>query len=968
MHCRLSARLLAPLALLACAAGAHAQGSLDVTFRFLPDLTQPPIELERAFLPGSFNNWGQPYTTGTNCIQSGNQSQMTYVPAEEEYRYTRALVIGQTYTYKVQYHTNTSGTECTWIADPLNPVTTGPNADSVVEVANPMAFQLARERNDDNEVFAVSAGLFGTAAFTSIQFQVNDGPLQNGLPFYDDATNLFRYALPAPVAPPGYFRIVATDSQGRTVDEEIGLVPPDVTDLARPPGLQDGITYVNNATVRLSLFAPYKSFVHVIGDFNDWEISDDYLLFRDADGQNPQTTDSLWWWIELDGLTPGEEYAFQYLVDGELRVADPYSEKVLDDGNDPFIPDVTYPDLQPYPPGQQEIVGVLQPGASEYVWQTTGYQRPPMEKLVVYELLVRDFLARHDYQTITDTLDYLDRMGVTAIEAMPVEEFDGNISWGYNPMFVFAPDKYYGPEDELKRFIDECHRRGIAVIMDVAYNHQTGQSPLIRLYNEGEYGAPTPENPWANPLARHPFNVYYDLNHESAATQYWLDRANAHWLTEYRVDGFRFDLSKGFVQTCNGGLCTDGNWSNYNPGRIAILKRMADRLWDVDDEAYVILEHFGANNEEQELAAHGRDEGLPGMILWHNLNRAYSQSAMGYLSDGSFSSDLSSTYPPNRGMPVTGLVTYMESHDEQWIMYRLRAYGPQTTGYDVQSLPVALERLKLASTFFLTVPGPRMIWQFGELGYGWGNAGEQCLRDAGDDCPAAAPGRTDPKPIRWDYRSDPLRVNLYKVYEALLRIREDYEVFTSPDTEVSLSVGQGNAGRRIKLSLDDVQVVILGNFGLAPRAVFPEFHQAGTWYEFFSDTELEVTNTNAPLVLQPGEARLYATVDIPSPEPGIYTVAAEGDPAAPAAFQLDAAQPNPFAASTTLAFAIPAAGAVRLEVFDVLGRRVAVLVDERLRAGSYQGTLSAAGLPSGVYVARLTAAGRTATTKLTLAR
>ncbi|MDX1419855.1 MAG: alpha-amylase family glycosyl hydrolase [Rubricoccaceae bacterium] len=965
---RTSLRLLALLALgPLLAAGAHAQGSLDVTFRFLPDLTPPPIEpVERAFVPGSFNDWG-PNTDGQ--ISPGAPSQMTYVEAEDEYRYTIALAPGEHF-YKIHYHRNGSGTDYEWITDPLaqDPCTYGQfGSDCRVEVADPMAFQLARERNAGNEVFAVSAGLFGSQDFTSIEFQIGDGPLQDGLPFFDDATGLFRYELPAPVPAPGYFRLRATDALGRTVEDAVGFVPPDVVDRARPTGLPDGITYVNDTTVRLSLFAPQKSFVHVIGEFNDWTADDNSLLFRDADGADPFTTDSLWWWIEIDGLTPGEEYAFQYLVDGELRVTDPYVEKVLHPFDDDFIPEVTYPNLKPYPEGQREIVGVLQPGKPDYDWQSDGYERPALEDLVIYELLVRDFIERHDYQTLVDTLDYLDRLGVTAIELMPVSEFDGNINWGYAPAFVFAPDKFYGPEEELKRFIDECHLRGIAVLLDVVYNHATGQSPLIRLYNEGDYGPPTPDNPWANPTARHPFNVFYDLNHESAATQHWLDRVNAHWIEEYRVDGYRFDLSKGFVQTCNGGICTDGNWSQYNPGRIALLKRMADQIWDVDDETYVVLEHFAANNEEQELAAYGRDQGLPGMLLWHNLNRPYSQAAMGYLNDGGFSSDLSSTYPPNRGMPVTGLVTYMESHDEQWLMYRLRAYGPQEDDYDVRELNTAVHRLKLAASFFLTVPGPRMIWQFGELGYGWGESGEQCLREAGDDCPPEAPGRTDPKPIRWDYQDDWRRDHLYQVYDALLRLRNDYNVFTSPDTEVDLSVGQGNPGRRIKLSLDGTQVVILGNFGLEERAVFPEFHQTGTWYEFFTDEEIEVTNTNDPFILKPGEARIYSTVDFPSPPAGIYAVPVEDD-TRPVAFRLDGPAPNPFSTATTLAFAVPEPGDVQLEVFDLLGRRVAVLVSEPLPAGSYRAELSAAGLPSGVYVVRLAAAGQSATTKLTLTR
>ena len=94
-------------------------------------------------------------------------------------------------------------------------------------------------------------------------------------------------------------------------------------------------------------------------------------------------------------------------------------------------------------------VGVLQPGADEYNLNVTNYERPEIKDLVIYELL-RDFLSKHSYQTLIDTLDYLDRLGVTAIELMPVNEFEGNLSWGYNPAFHIALDKYYGTQKLLR--------------------------------------------------------------------------------------------------------------------------------------------------------------------------------------------------------------------------------------------------------------------------------------------------------------------------------------------------------------------------------------------------------------------------------------------------------------------------------------------------------------------------------------
>ena len=728
---------------------------------------------------------------------------------------------------------------------------------------------------------------------------------------------------------------------------------PAVEDRPRPPGIEDGINYDPNDPTRvtLSLYAPGKSFVYVIGDFTNWEVDPAYFMYRDA-----PRPDSVHWWITIEGLTPGQEYAFQYFIDGELRLADLFTHKVLDPWHDPFIPSSTYPNLKPYPTGKTEgIVAVLQPGAPPYQWQVTDFKRPPAHELVIYKLLVRDFVARHDYATLIDTLDYLKRLGVNAIELMPVAEFDGNISWGYNPAFHLAPDKYYGPANDLKRFVDECHRRGIAVILDVVYNHATGNSPLVQLYG------PTPDNPFINIPARHPFNVFYDLNHEHPYIQYWLDRANRYWLEEFRVDGFRFDLSKGFTQKYTDNDV--GAWSAYDASRIRLLKRMADAIWAVDSTAYIILEHFADNQEEKELAAYGQDRGRAGMLLWHNLNRAFSQSVMGYLNDPNFSSDLTTIYYKNRGFPTPNLVTYMESHDEQWLMYRMRAYGARRGSYDVRSLPVALDRMKLAGAFFFTVPGPKMIWQFGELGYGYGERGEQCLEGAGDSCPSIAPGRTDPKPIRWDYRNDPLRMKLYKTWAELLRLRREHAVFRSPETQVRMRLQHGVPGRWISLTHPELSVVVVGNFGLEPLVVTPTFPQTGTWYDYFNGDSLVVSDPNTGIELLPGEFRLYTNRYIGRAEPGLITVGVAPDevPALPDRVQLEAPFPNPFRTRVTFRYALPKPVRIRLAVYDLLGRQVAMLVDGLQAAGQHTITWTPEKLAAGLYLVRLEAGGHTET-------
>jgi hypothetical protein len=388
-----------------------------------------------------------------------------------------------------------------------------------------------------------------------------------------------------------------------------------------PAGLKEGINYdPNNTSVTLLLAAPEKTSVSVIGEFpgSNWTVQPQYQMTNTADGY--------YWYVTINGLSPGVEYAYQYLVDGTLKIADPYTEKILDPNNDQFIPPTTYPSLKPYPTGMTTgIVSILQTASTAYNWQVNNFQRPDKRSLVIYELLVRDFVVNHNWNALRDTLSYLKSLGINAIEIMPFNEFEGNSSWGYNPDFYFAPDKYYGPENTLKEFIDSCHKDGIAVIMDMVLNHSFGSSPMVQLYWDAINNRPAANNPWFNPVPKHAFNVGYDMNHESLATRYFVSRVLDHWLNNYKIDGFRFDLSKGFTQTqtCdnNGNNCDVAAFGNYEQTRIDIWKRYYDTLQLKSAGAYAILEHFADNSEETVLSSYG-------MMLWGNMNYNYNQASM----------------------------------------------------------------------------------------------------------------------------------------------------------------------------------------------------------------------------------------------------------------------------------------------------------------------------------------------------
>ena len=281
-----------------------------------------------------------------------------------------------------------------------------------------------------------------------------------------------------------------------------------------PAGASDGVTYTNSGTSAIfNLYAPGKTSVSVIGDFNNWQ--------ADAKSNLKNTSDGKRWWVQIDNLDPNQEYAYQFLIDGNLKVADPYCEKILDPNNDNYISSAIYPNLKTYPTGKTTgIVSVMQGNKPTYTWKNASITRPDKKNLVIYELHVRDFIAAHDFGTLKDTLNYLSGLGVNAVELMPVNEFEGNLSWGYNPSFYFAHDKYYGTKNALKAFIDECHARGMAVILDMVLNHSFGQSPMVQMYFDTANNRPAANNPWFNAVPTHTYNVGYDFNHESQANKY----------------------------------------------------------------------------------------------------------------------------------------------------------------------------------------------------------------------------------------------------------------------------------------------------------------------------------------------------------------------------------------------------------------------------------------------------------------
>lgn len=589
--------------------------------------------------------------------------------------------------------------------------------------------------------------------------------------------------------------------------------------MARPAGIVSGIYYDENDPTKVTLctYAASKTapaqHVFVIGDFNDWAVSNTYQMKQDGN----------YFWLEISGLNPRQEYAFQYMVvraDGVVKkISDLYSEKVLHK-DDQWEPVKVDPTLMAYPAKGDGYVTVIQTDKPEFEWSdaTLNFKRPDKNNLVIYEAWIYDHTPTRDIQGMIDRMFYYEDLGINAIELMPVQEFDGNLNWGYSPNHYFALDKAYGTPEQFKTFIDECHKRGIAVILDMVFNHATGLNPMNKLY---PWGTDLSQNPWFNVNAPHGDNVYEDWNHDFEPAHEMFIRTLQYWLTEYKVDGFRLDLSHGLCGA-TAGTSVRNIKDYYEKGVKA-----------VSPDAYMILEHWGTNcdNDRRELISNG-------MLCWDNTTNAYYQTAMGWLKDGdSFTN-------ANRD----GYVSYCESHDEERAFFKAKEWGDGDLKTDEQE---RIGRVPLNMAFLTLLNGPQMFYHFAEFGFDyskWQNASGQWGKDDSGSAPYGKTASNDnykmqPKarPEKWlgegAWRTDAV----HKVGRAIqLRTRLMPNVFEGNPTKVE--IGGGKAVRTIQWGSD---VFVAGNFSATETktVTIPE----GKWYNYYEQVEqIETTVTLIP--------------------------------------------------------------------------------------------------------------------------
>ena len=631
--------------------------------------------------------------------------------------------------------------------------------------------------------------------------------------------------------------------------------------------LLDGVNYdpADPTKATLVLNAPFKDFIYVAGSFNNYQPNGSYAMKKDPTSGK--------FWLELTGLVPDQVYTFQYWVcdvtnrptnsPAIVKTADPFSTLVLSPFDDPEIASLgVYPNLPAYPTGQEREVTVLQTGPNayyKYSWSaaTTNFVKPKKKDLTIYEVLVRDFDANRSYQDLINKIDYFRNLKVNAIQLMPVMEFEGNLSWGYNTVYHLAPDKRYGPPAKLKEFIDLCHQNGIAVILDVALNHVFGRSPLERMWmtdtdNDGWGNGITAENPYCNQAAMHSYSVGSDLNHfrePDNLTNTYVLRTIKTWIEDYKIDGFRWDLTKGFTNSCPSNVAggQEACTNSYLADRVTKLKFYADKQWELDPNFFVIFEHLGSGgsyNEEVEWANYLRSGDSKGIMQWRKMTDPYAN-----LLKGNGTSLSGVTDPSDR------FVGYAESHDEERVTYKALTEAGQTQG----NLAKVHLRSSAMGAVHILVPGPKMIWHFGDLG--WDRSLWTCQNGntsfSNPDCKLD----TKPQP-QWteNWLADTNRSNIYNNWSRLINLKKTEAVFENG----SFAWNFGSTGHpRLDIYTSTSQtsslsyVYVLTNFTNNTYNVAGGFPFTGTWANLMDNSTFSVTDTNMNISIEPGGFRVF---------------------------------------------------------------------------------------------------------------
>ncbi|MFD3163501.1 alpha-amylase family glycosyl hydrolase [Herpetosiphon sp. NSE202] len=523
-----------------------------------------------------------------------------------------------------------------------------------------------------------------------------------------------------------------------------------------PDGVWMGAHDQGNGKVAFALYAPWKQSVHLIGSFNDWDQTADPMSISDRGV----------WWIIKENLTPGE-HAYQFVVDGETIIGDPYARELRWAGGD-----------QP-----QAIIHVGEP---VYEWHDADFGIRPLNELVIYEIHVGDFSEAGTFKAVTERIPYLQDLGVNALELMPLFEFPGDRSWGYNPAYFFAPESTYGTPADLRELIDTAHQHGIGVILDVVFNHVDHSSPINYLYPYDQSPFFSSDgNPWGFP----------DLNHWNEAVKQLMSDVQQYWLSDMHVDGFRYDHAEGIGFDGENGVSFLG-W----------------QARQVKPHVYLIAENL---------------KDYTGMVLntdmdssWH---RSFHSQMFANLREGDFEGNQYGNVEATMGIidfrnagysDNAQAINYLESHDEQRIIYEAQTNGNI-------SRETAYLKSRLGAIVLFTAAGVPMLYHGQEFGMDT----ERTI---------------DKNVLKWELLETPEGSDLHAFYRGMIQLRTSSKALVGNNVQPIAVDAERKLLAYYRWADDGSEhVIVVVNFGITLQYLDVHFPVGGLWHEWVYNYDRE---------------------------------------------------------------------------------------------------------------------------------
>ena len=545
------------------------------------------------------------------------------------------------------------------------------------------------------------------------------------------------------------------------------------------------------ALIEFNLFAPYNKGVALVGSFSNWQ---DIPMQKGEDGYFRTK-------VELEDDT----YQYKFRVQSKSWFFEP-DQWV--DVNDPYATDIDN--------STQNCVVRIKDGkriVDTYEWKHDDKSLPPDSELVIYEMHVGDFsggeedpYARGKYVHVIEKLDYLCDLGINAIELMPVKEYPGDHSWGYNPRYFFATESSYGSAAQLKKLIDECHARGIRIIMDGIYNHSEAESPLTQIDHDYWYhhSPRDPDNNWGPE-----FNYeFYDEKLQTYPARRFAGDTVRFWIEEYHIDGIRFDAAR---QIANYDFM---HWIVQEAKNAAGTKPF-----------YTVAEHIPETTSITNV-----DGPMDG--CWHD---SFYHCVLEHICGDTFDLErLKDVLDAKRQgfMGATNVVNYLTNHDHNHVLAELA----DRNIFDEE----AFRRAKLGAVLLMTAMGVPLIWmgeEFGEYKY----------------------KTVDQAKIEWPLLKNDLNSGLHEYYKGLIALRKNNRALYTENIDFFHENPESKVLAYTRWNDEGSRVVVVANFSENFLAGYhlPNFPAQGKWHEWTGNYDIESGDDGLVTDLGHYEAKVF---------------------------------------------------------------------------------------------------------------